>query len=104
MKIQLTIGINFISYKANDKERIMHSENNNIEVMINDKKGEVIKTLFQSLLNRYQGGLETSVRGSDFIFDCIHLLYHKCHKINFKQGVLYIDSSDWNKSKKIRKE
>ena len=40
------------------------------------------------------------MRGSDSIFDCVHLLYYKCHKINFKQGGSYIDSADWIKSKK----
>ena len=30
--------------------------------------------------------------GSDFIFDCVHLLYYKCHKINPNRGGSYIDS------------
>ena len=47
---------------------------------------EVIHELFQSFLSRYQIGLETSMKSSDFIFDSVHLLYHKCHKIDFKQG------------------
>ena len=38
--------------------------------------------------------------GSDFIFDCVHLLYYKYHKINFKQSESYIDSLDWIKNKK----
>ena len=40
------------------------------------------------------------MRGRDFIFDCVHLLYHKCHKINFKGGQSKIDSPDWIKKKK----
>ena len=35
-----------------------------------------------------------------FIFDCVRLLYYKCHKVNFKRGESYIDSFDWIKSKK----
>ena len=31
------------------------------------------KNLFQSLLNRYQIGLETSITGSDFIFGCVKI-------------------------------
>ena len=54
--------------------------------MINDKSDEIIEELFQSLLSRYQIALETSIRGSDFIFDCAHLLYYKCHKIDLKYG------------------
>ena len=36
---------------------------------------------------------------SDFVFNCVHLLYYKCHK-NFKRGGSYIDSPDWIKNKK----
>ena len=39
------------------------------------------------------------MRGSDFIFDCLHLLYCKCHKINFKPAVSYIGSPDCLKIK-----
>ena len=68
--------------------------------MINDHAGEVTEELFESLFNRYQIGQETSIRGSDFIFDCPHLLYYKCHKINPNRGRSYIDSADWIKNKK----
>ena len=30
------------------------------------------------------------MKGSGFVFDYVHLLYYKCHKINFKQGGSYI--------------
>ena len=39
------------------------------------------------------------MRGSDFIFDWVNLLYYKSHKRNFKQGGSYIDSPDWIKKK-----
>ena len=57
-------------------------KSNNTECMIYDNTDEVIEERFESLLNRYQIGLETLMRGSDFIFDLVHLLYYKCHKIN----------------------
>ena len=53
--------------------------------MIYENADEVIKELFESLLNRYPIGLEMSMRGSDYIFDYVHLLYCKCHKINPNQ-------------------
>ena len=40
------------------------------------------------------------MRGSDFVFDSVQLLYYKCHKINFKHGSLYIDYPDWIKKKR----
>ena len=50
--------------------------------------------LSKNFLNRYQIELEASMRGSDFIFDCVNLLHDKCHKINLKRGGSYIDSPD----------
>ena len=35
-----------------------------------------------------------SMRGSEFAFDYVHLLYYKCHKKNFNPGGSYIDSPD----------
>ena len=40
------------------------------------------------------------MRGSDFAFDDIQLLYYICHKINLNRGGSYIDSPDWIKNKK----
>ena len=64
-----------------------------------NNENEVDNHVFESLLSRYQIGLEISMRGRDFIFDSGQLLFYKCHKINFKHGGSYIDSPD-NKSKK----
>ena len=72
----------------------MHLKSDNIRIIINDKTDKVIEELFQSLIKKHQIGLEKSMRGSDFILDCVYLLYYKCHKINFKRGGSYIDSSD----------
>ena len=106
-KIQLTIASNFISSKDVDEERVIHSKSDNIEFMSYDNVNEVVHKPFESLLSVYQIGLETSMRRSDFIFDSVELLYYKCHKINFKRGGSYIDSTDWikkkNNNKNIRK-
>ena len=75
----------------------MHSKSDNIEIVINDEADKIIEKLFLSLLSTYQIGLETSMKGSDFIFDCVHWLHYKCHKIDFKQGGSYIDSPNNNK-------
>ena len=55
----------------------MHSKSDNMEIMINDKADEIIEELFDSLFSRYQFGLETSMKGSDFIFDDNDSLYCK---------------------------
>ena len=43
--------------------------------MINGETDKVIEELFQSLLSGYQIGLETSSRGSNFIVNCVYLIY-----------------------------
>ena len=40
------------------------------------------------------------MKGSEFVFDYVPLLYYKYHKINPNRGGSYIDSPDWIKSKK----
>ena len=50
---------------------------------------EVINELFESLLNKFHIALEMSMRGSDFIFDCVKLLRYKCHESSLKRGASY---------------
>ena len=68
--------------------------------MAYDRADKVLKEPVESLLSRYQIGLETSMKDSDFIFDGVYLLHYKCHKINLNQGKSYIDSSESKKFKK----
>ena len=85
-KIKLAIAINFMTSKNNNHECIMHSKSDNIE-MINDKEDEVTEELFQIFFfSRYQAGLETVMKGSNFMLHCVYLLYYKYHKINLKRG------------------
>ena len=77
----------------------MHSKSGNIKSKISDEADEVTKKLFDSLKNRYQNDLQ-SMRGSEFVFDYVQLLYYKCHKINLNCGGSYMDSPDWIKNKK----
>ena len=51
-------------------------------------------------MNRYQVGLETSMRSSDFIFDCFHLWYYKYHQTNPNWGASDIQSVESIKNKK----
>ena len=92
--IQLTIATNFISSKGTKEERVMHSTSDNVKFVSYNDANEVAKELFESLRSRYQDNLETLMKESDFIFDSVQLMYHKCHKVNFKCGGLDIDSPD----------
>ena len=72
----------------------MHSESDNIEVMINDETNEITKEFFDSFRNTNQNNLKL-MKYSEFVFDYAHLLHYKCHKINLNHGGSYIDSPDW---------
>ena len=46
-----------------------------------DDEADVTENILISLLNKYQNNLEKSMKGSQFVFDYVHLLYYKSHKI-----------------------
>ena len=39
------------------------------------------------------------MKSSEFVFDYVHLLHYKCHKINPNCDGSYIDCPDWIKTK-----
>ena len=100
-KIQLTAEITFTSLKPDsDETRIMHTKSDNMQIMIGSDTNDVIKKLFKSFLQRYQEGLQEKMRGSDFEFDGIHLLYYDFNKISLNRGGSYIEPAKWIKDKK----
>ena len=70
-----------MSSKDSNEIRTMQITSNNIEIMIGNETDEIIKKLFNSLLQKYQEELEESMRESEFFF-LIVLIY--C-TINFKK-------------------
>ena len=69
----------------NGEKRAIHSKSDNIEIIINNEADEIIKEPLDSLKHRCQNNLE-SMKGSEFVFKYVHLLYYKCHKINTNRG------------------
>ena len=87
-KIQLTAEVNFISLKPDSNEtRIMHTKSDNEEIMARDDTSDVIKELFKSFLQRYQEGLQEKMKGSEFEFDVVNLLYYDFNKTSLNRGV-----------------
>ena len=56
MKVQLATAVNFICSRDNFEEEVMQV------LAAYDNANEVIEEIFESLLSRYQTGLETSIR------------------------------------------
>ena len=55
----------------------------NIKFTIYNDINEVTNELIELLRSKYQDNLETSMRGSDFIFHSVQLMHYKCHEVNF---------------------
>ena len=68
--------------------------------MIGDETDQIIKDLFDSLLQKYQKGLEESIKESEFVFDNGELLYYKLHRMSLNRVRSFIDSPKWLKNKK----
>ena len=64
------------------------------------KTNDIINEVFRSLIKRYQENVETKMRGSEFVFYSVDLLYYILHKISLSRGGSYIDSPEWIKNKK----
>ena len=90
-KVQLTMEINFIYSKDFDETRTMRAKSNNVEIMMGSETNEIIEELLKSFLQRYQEGLEGSMRGSEFIFDRVDPLYYDLNKVSLSRGGSYID-------------
>ena len=91
-KIQLTMAINFISSKDSDETRTMHTKSNNVEIMMGSETDEIIKDLFEFFLQKYQEGLEESMRGSRFTYDSVDAMYYNLNKVSLSRGGSHIDS------------
>ena len=100
MEIQLTISVNFISSNDFEETGTMHTKSDNIEIMIGNETNEIIKEIFPSLLQKYQKGFEEKMKGSEFVFGSVNLLYHELYKINLNRCGSYIDSPEMLKNKK----
>ena len=100
-EIQLTMSINFISSKDSYETRNMHTKSNNIEILMGSETDGINEELFESLLQKYQQGLEESVKGSEFVFDSFDLLHYHFQKTSpSRKGGSNIDSPKWLKNKK----
>ena len=88
-----------MSSEDSDEIRTMHASNHT-EIMIGNETSEIIEGLFESFLQKYQEKLEESMRRSEFLFECVNLLYYKLQKVILSRGRSYIHSPKWPKNKK----
>ena len=81
----------------------MRTKSDNVDkviILMGSEVYEIIEELLKSLLQRYQEGLEESMRGSECIFDRVDALYYNLNKISLSKCGSYIDFPEWLKNKK----
>ena len=96
-KIQVTMQINFISSKDVEETRTVSTKSDKVEIVMGNKTNDITKELRESLLQRYQTGLEEKMKRSSFVRDSFDLLYYHLLKTSLKREKSYIKSPEWLK-------
>ena len=101
MEIQLVMQNSCISTTNFEETRIIYSASEPVEIFMGSDTEDVIDTLFNTILQRFQQAQETSNdKGSKFIPESVELLYYYFQKIDIRRAESYIMSPDWIVSKK----
>ena len=100
-KVLSTIAINFIFLRDAEEEHVMHWKSDNIKFTPCNNINEFVDKLFVTFFS-YQGNLETSIRGIDFIFWSSSGFVLKWHRVHFRRGESFTEYLDWiKKTKKV---
>ena len=98
-KIQLKMWINFISSLDPEKNCIMDSKSDNIEIVVGIEMEYIIEELFTSFLKNYQKNFKEKMKNSDLVFESVDLLYYSLRKTTLKRGGSYTKSPKWLRNK-----
>ena len=100
-KIQLVTQNNCISTKNIEETPTIYLASEPIEIFMGSDTEDVIDTLFNTILQRFQQAQETSNdKGSEFIPESVELLYYHFQKIDIRRAESYIMSPNWIVNKK----
>ena len=94
-KINLNMGINFLSTNDTGEIRTFYVPSDNEEIRLGNETPEIITEVIKSFLSSYQKEENILRNGSNLVFDSVDLLAVHIHKINLKRGKSYIKSSNW---------
>ena len=94
-KIQIKMGVSFISSNDTGEIRTFYVYSDNEEIRSGNETVEIINKLFESFLNNYQKEEKILRNGSNFVFESVKILYYHIYKINLKRGKSYIKSPEW---------
>ena len=94
-KIQLNMGVNFISTNDTGEIRTFYVRSDNEEIRSGNETPEIITKLIKSFLSNYQEEEKILRNGSNFVFESVDLLSYHIHKTSLKRGKSYIKSPEW---------
>ena len=98
-KIQLVMQNNCISVKYFEDSRTIYSKSKPVEIFMGNNTDDAIDRLFDTLLQRFQQVLQTSIKESEFTHESVTLLYYYFQKIDIRRAESYTESFDWLKYK-----
>ena len=78
-KTQQMIRTDFMLLENIGEKRMMHFKSDDRKIMTGFDTHEIIEKLFDSVLQRYQEGLEKSIKWSHFLLDFVDGTHYKCH-------------------------
>ena len=70
----------------------MHTRSDNKEIMDGSDTDEVIEEHVELFLQKYEQNLEEKMKGSEFEFEGVNILYYDFNEISLNRGGSYIDS------------
>ena len=90
------MSISFMSSKDFEETRNMRTKSHNVEILMGSETNDIIKELFESILQKYQEGLIEKMRESEIVFDSVDLLYYQLHKISLKRPREMYNGGFWD--------
>ena len=97
LKILLVIQNNCIFTKNFEDTCTVYSSSKPVEVFMGSDTSNAIDRLFNTILQRFQQAIETSIKegGSEFTNESVALLYYNFQKIDIRRAESYIKSPEW---------
>ena len=94
-KIQLNMGVNFISSNDTGEIRTFFVRSDNEEIRSGNETNEIINGLLKSFLSNYQNEEKILRNGSNFVFESVDLLSYHIHKTTLKRRKSLTKSLEW---------
>ena len=100
LKIQISMGVNFMHTTDRDKNRTFHVKSDNVEIRLDNDTSNITNELIKTFLSNYQKEEQILRNSSNYTFESVDMLGIHFHDIKLKRGKSYIESPKWLADKK----